>query len=281
VNGHIYITLLIAVLTACNLQKPDEADPLLASVHHHELHLSKARKYITAGSSEDDSISQLRSYVELWVREAVLLYEAEQHFPADIDINDLVLDYRHSLIISDYEKNLVETQLDTVITNAELQEYYQKNRDQYKLERPIVRAHFVKLHNSSDSLLQFRKWWDSSDSTDFQALIAFSNNHADVFMLEDSTWYKVEEIESLMPPGTWRSENMRAKTSLRFTDNRYEYYLRISESVLSTEIAPLSYIREQAVRYIMHKRKLDLLEKLKTDLYNREMRGEHIKIFVK
>jgi len=281
VNGNIYIAFLIAGLAACNLQKPDETDPLLATVHHHELRTSKGIQYITPGSSPEDSLSQLRSYVEHWVREAVLLYEAERHFPADIDINDLVLDYRHSLIMSDYEKNLVDTQLDTVISNAELQAYYQKNKDQYQLERPIVRAHFVKLHNSTDSLLQFREWWDSSDSLDFEELIAFSNIHADVFMLEDSTWYKVEEIENLMPPGTWRSENMRAKTSLRFTDDQYEYYLRISESVLSTEIAPLSYIREQAVRFIMHKRKLDLLEKLKTDLYNREMRGEHINIFVK
>jgi len=281
VNRYIYIAFIIAGLTACNLQKQDAEDPVLASVHHHVLHMSKASKYITAGASPEDSLSQLRSYVEHWVLEAVLLYEAERHFPADIDINELVQDYRNSLIISDYEMNMVETQLDTVITNAELQDYYQKNKDQYQLERPIVRAHFVKLHNSTDSLLQFREWWDSPDSLDFQELIAFSNAHADVFMLEDSTWYKVEEIESLMPPGTWRSENMRAKTSLRFTDDQFEYYLRISESVLSTEIAPLSYIREQAVRFIMHKRKLDLLEKLKTDLYNREMRGKHINIFVK
>ncbi len=280
-NGYIYIAFLMAALTACNIQQSEETDPLLASVHHHELRLSKAAQYLTPGASPEDSLSQLRSYVEHWVLESVLLYEAERHFPADIDINVLVQDYRNSLIISDYEKNLVETQLDTVISNSELQAYYQRNKDQYQLERPIVRAHFVKLHNSTDSLLQFRKWWDSKDSLEFQELIAFSNAHADVFMLEDSTWYKVEEIENLMPPGTWRSENMRPKTSLRFTDDQYEYYLRISESVLSTEIAPLSYIREQAVRFIMHKRKLDLLERLKTDLYNREMSGKHINIFVK
>ncbi len=280
-NGYIYIAFLMIGLTACQMQQPEETDPVIASVHHHELRMSKAQKYLTPGASAEDSLSQLRSYVEHWVLEAVLLYEAERHFPADIDIDELVQDYRNSLIISDYEMNLVETQLDTVITNAELQAYYQKNKDQYQLERPIVRAHFVKLHNSTDSLLQFRKWWDSSDSLDFQALIAFSNAHAEVFMLEDSTWYKVEEIENMIPPGTWRSENMRAKTALRFTDDQYEYYLRISESVLSTEIAPLSYIREQAVRFIMHKRKLDLLEKLKNDLYNREMRGKHINIFVK
>ena len=280
-NGYIYIAFLMAALTVCNIQQSEETDPLLASVHQHELRLSKAGKYLTPGASPEDSLSQLRSYVEHWVLESVLLYEAERHFPADIDINVLVQDYRNSLIISDYEKNLVETQLDTVISNSELQAYYQRNKDQYQLERPIVRAHFVKLHNSTDSLLQFRKWWDSKDSLEFQELIAFSNVHADVFMLEDSTWYKVEEIENLMPPGTWRSENMRPKTSLRFTDDQYEYYLRISESVLSTEIAPLSYIREQAVRFIMHKRKLDLLERLKTDLYNREMSGKHINIFVK
>lgn len=280
---YLRIFVLLApflALIACSSQQVTD-DPILATVHDRQLRLSHASNYISEGASAKDSLSQLRGYVEQWVRDMVLLHEAEEQFPTGLNINELVLDYRNSLIISNYEKDLVETQLDTVITMQELQEYYQRNREQYQLDYTIVRGNFVKLPRSSDSLRQFREWWDSSDSTDFVHVVDYSIRHAEVFIVEDSTWYKVDELERLMPPGTLRSENMRANTSFRFSDDDFEYYLRISESVLSREIAPLSYIREQAERFIMHKRKLELLEDIKRSLYERDMQENHIKIYVK
>ena len=257
-----------------------EDDPVLANVHGKTLRLSDADAYLTPGTPVEDSLNQLRTFVNKWVRETLLLHEAELHFPDDINIGDLVRDYRASLIVSNYEKNLVESMLDTVISKEELEEYYEKNKEQYQLERPIIRCHFVKIHRPFDESRDFRKWWDSERPEDFDKLMEFSRQNAEVYMLEDSTWWKVEEIAALMPPGMLSSQNMRSNRSLRFSDDEYEYYLRIAESVLSTEIAPLSYIREQAARYIMHKRKLDLLEQIKADLYDQGVQGEQVKIYI-
>ena len=255
-------------------------DTLLAEVYDHQLYLSRAKNYLPDAESPDDSLSQLRNYVEMWVREALLLHEAEKYVPEDIDIRALVEDYRASLIISNYEKSIVESSLDTVITDEELVAYYEKNKEQYQLEPPIVRCHFVKIHREVEGLGDFREWWDSDKPGDWRKLVRFSNENADIFMLEDSTWYRADELTALIPTGTLSQDNMRQNRSLRFSDEEYDYFLRISESVMSTEIAPLSYIREQAIRYIMHKRKLELLEKMKAQIYEREMRGNAIKILV-
>ncbi len=270
----------LAALVQCAAPAGSEQDQLLAEVHGRRLYMSDAQSILAPQMTTEDSISRLRAFVQLWVNEAVLLHEAEQRLGPGIDLDDLVRDYRNSLLISNYEKNIVETRVDTVITQQELQGYYQRNKDQYQLERPIVRGYFVKIDRQVDSLSEFRSWWDSRDSIDFEQLAAFSARNAEVFLLEDSTWYTVSDIEGLMPPGTLQSQNMRPNTSLRFTDDDYEYYLRITESVLSREIAPLSYIREQAVRYIMHKRKLDLLEQIKQDLYQKNLEQNQIKIYV-
>ena len=277
-----YAVILLGVfaLSDCTLPSANSEDKLLAEVHGRRLYMSDAEQILSPQMSPEDSISRLRSFVQLWVNEAVLLHEAEQKLGPDLDLDDLVKDYRNSLLISNYEKNVVETRVDTVITQQELQEYYQRNKEQYQLERPIVRGFFVKIDREVDSLAEFRGWWDSKDSLDFQRLAQFSVRNAEVFLLEDSTWYTVSDIEGLMPPGTLQSQNMRPNTSLRFTDDDFEYYLRITESVLSREIAPLSYIREQAVRYIMHKRKLDLLEEIKQGLYEKDLEADRIKIYV-
>ena len=272
--------LAFLLFLSCDSQMAEDQDPLLATVHGMTLRMSDAVNYLDDELSPQDSMAQLRSFVELWVRESLLLHEAELNLPGDIDIGALVRDYRASLIVSNYEKELVESQLDTVITDTELERYYEKNKEQYQLERPIIRCYFVKIKKPVANRRDFRKWWDSSDRQDFARLVSYSNQNAEVFMLEDSTWYKVEEIESMMPAGTLSPQNMRRDRSLTFTDDQYEYYLRILESVLSTEIAPLSYIREQAERYIMYTRKLELLETIKEDLYRRGMEGDQIKIYI-
>ena len=277
----VALSLLCALLNAsCELKGPFKSDdPVLASVHGMKLYMSEVVPQITPGSSPQDSVSQVRGIVQSWVREAVLIREAELQLEPDINLNDLINDYRNSLLISNYEKTVVETQIDTVISQAELQDYYQRNKEQYQLERTIVRGHFVKIAQDVDSLEEFRRWWDSGDSLDFVRLFNFSALNADVFLLEDSTWYTVSDIEAIMPAGTMQSQNMKPNTSLRLTDGDYEYYLRIAESVSSREIAPLSYIRAQAVRFIMHKRKLELLERIKSDLYQKALEGDNVKIF--
>ena len=276
----LFSLAILAGIWGCDSTEANDEDPLLAQVYRYNLHLSHAMNYLPEFKSPEDSISQLRSYVETWVRDAVLLHEAEGYLPEDINIQALVEDYRASLIIGNYEQTLVEGMLDTFISDAELTEYYEKNKDQYQLEQPIVRCHFVKIPRETEGVDEFRTWWDSESEEDFEQLVVFSNEYADVYMLEDSTWYRADEISALIPPGMMTVENMRRNRSLRFSDDNYYYFLRISQSVMSTEVAPLSYIREQAIRYIMHKRKVELLEQMKMELYEREMQGNQIRILV-
>lgn len=277
----VYVLILfILAFYACEEIGMSGDDTVLAEAHGRKLYLSKASKYITPNASPSDSLTQLRAYVDQWVREMVLLHEAERTLPSDIAVDELVQDYRNSLIVSNFEKGFIEAQLDTVITDEELQVYYQRNREQYQLEQTIVRCRFVKLPRTTDSIPQFRGWWDGKETEDSARVAGFSDRWAEIYLLEDSTWYRVDEIEQLMPPGTLQSQNIRPGTSLRFTDDEFEYYLSVSESVKSREIAPLSYIRDQAVRFIMHKRKLEMLEEMKASLYEQGLTGGNIKIYV-
>lgn len=277
----IYVLVALALaLSACEETGKHKDDAVLAEVHGSKLYLSRASKYVTPDATPQDSLTQLRAYVDQWVKEMVLLHEAERWIPSDIEVDDLVQDYRNSLIVSNFEKGYVETQLDTIISGQELQDYYGRNREQYQLEQTIVRCRFVKMSRKTDSIPQFRGWWDGKEPEDSTQVAEFSDRWAEIYLLEDSTWYRVDEIEQLMPPGTLQSQNIRPGTSLRFTDDEFEYYLSVSESVKSREIAPLSYIRDQAVRFIMHKRKLQMLEEMKSSLYEQDLTEGYIKIYV-
>ncbi len=69
----------------------------------------------------EDSSLIINAYVERWIRETLLLLEAERNIPSDLNIDKLVRDYRASLVRHSYEQFLVEQLLDSTVTKAELE----------------------------------------------------------------------------------------------------------------------------------------------------------------
>ena len=139
--------LLLTILVSCNTSEETatESDRLLAKVGNKTLYISEMAGMFPPGLSSQDSAQVLELFVSRWVREAAILNEAEQNIPPDLNINELVRDYRASLVRNNYEKILVEQRLDSIITQEELESFYQENQLLYELETPIVRCQFIKV----------------------------------------------------------------------------------------------------------------------------------------
>ena len=125
-----------------------------------------------------------------------------------------------------------------------------------------------------------RFWWNSVNTEDFFRLVEYCNENADLFMLDEEKWYEVDEITQLIPAGTLSERSMQAGREYAFSDNEFAYFIRILESVQEEDTAPFTYIQEQAERYIMHQRKLTLLEQLRNELYENELSSRKVKIYV-
>jgi hypothetical protein len=231
------------------------------------------------GIPPGDSTLIVQAYVNRWVREALLLYEAERNLPKDLNIDKLVRDYRASLIRNSYEQVVVEQLLDSTITKEELTDFYEKNKEQYQLERPILRCFFVKLPipvPKTDSLIRF---WSAPRGKNLQKLKTYCDRFAVAQRLSDSTWYTVDEIAGELPKNTLTADNVSSKREFRQTDGQYVYYFRLLELKNRKEIAPLGYIEEQARKFILHSRKIKVLEQKREDLFELGLRKNDVKIY--
>jgi hypothetical protein len=275
-------SLLLIFLSACSDKQAAEEganDPLIAKVHNRELHLSEMEGMFPTGVSEDDSLTIIRLYSKQWIREALLLHEAERNIPSDLNIDKLVRDYRASLIRYNYEKILVEEVLDSMITQEELGEFYEKNKEQYQLETPIARCYFIKVPLPIPDEEQLRQWWNSNSEENVEKLINYSNINAVVYMLDQNSWYKIEDIAREMPKGTITADNISAKREFSQRDENFQYYFRLFEVKNRTDIAPLSYIAEQARKVILRNRKEKILEEKMEAMYEQELRRKNIQTY--
>lgn len=271
--------LIICSLASCTPveETAKENDEELAKVFSKKLYLSELEGMVPEGATPEDSTKIINAEVERWTRETLLMQEAEKNIPADLNIDELVRDYRMSLIRHNYEQFLIKTQLDSVISKQEISEYYEKNKEQYQLKSSIVRCLLIKVSKSAPNLDQLRSWWRSSNSEDFEKMKDYAVQNADFYMLEPDTWYLQSDLKAQLPNVT----TLNPDWDLNQSDENYFYFLKVLEKKSSKELAPLNYIQDQIKKVVLHKRKMILLDQRKEELYDRETSKNNVKIFTK
>jgi len=282
-NQILGLSILILGLLSCGQteEQKDKEDRKLATVFNRSLYLSDLEGMIPPSVSREDSALVINSFTERWVREHILMHEAEINIPQDLNIDRLVRDYRASLIKHNYEQIILELELDSTIATSELMEFYDKNKEQYKLESPIVNCHFIKVSTEAPDNEQLKKWWNSEEANDFVSLLDYCNNYASTHMLEDSAWYHVDDILATIPSGSITTNNLTTRNEITVEDDNFLYLYKRFGIINEGAYAPLAFIKDQASRAILHQRKLKLLEAKKEEMYDRELARNNVKIYTK
>jgi hypothetical protein len=269
---------LSAMLSGCGSStSPKADDKLLAKVYNKSLFLSALDGVVPDGVTKEDSALMVDAYVQRWAREQLLMYEAERNIPKDIDIDELVRSYRASLVRFNFEEQLIAEKMDSTVAESELLSFYENNKAQFQLESMILKCLILKLPGNEDESA-INKLWNSNNPSDEAKLKTLARQKAQITLLDRDKWYKLEEVAAILPKGTLTPDNMGSRREGTLKEGDYRYYYRVLETAQGKSTAPFDYVKEQATRIILHKRKQDLLDKWKEDLYQKELKRENIKI---
>src|SRR5690606_810451 len=100
-------------------------------------------------------------------RQQVLLKQAEKNtITNQEEIEKQLENYRRSLIIYSYEQQLVAQKLDTVVSDAQIETYYNLNRSNFELKKSIVKASYAKIPLKAHRIDNAKKWFRSDKEKD-------------------------------------------------------------------------------------------------------------------
>jgi len=279
----VCMIVLLTMPTSCkktSILADDTPKPvLLAQVFDYKLYFYDIKDLIQGYANAEDSIHQVRSLTEHWVRDRLILVEAEKKFPKEVNMNKLLEDYRQSLLRHFFEQRTLEERLDTVITENDLLNYYEANKEQHRLESGILRGYYFKIKRPQirgDKILQ---WWKTFPQQNRENVLTYADKHATTNWPDSTQWHEMQMVIQLFPEGTLSPSAIRSNRGIVREDRDYIYLLYPVEVYYEHDVAPLARIREQAARFILHQRELELLERIKKEIYDRDIQNERVKIY--
>lgn len=275
-----FFKLMVIPLLLTSCQRIDNRTDKIARVYDNYLYLSDIQNILSSGISGQDSTDYVNNYIDAWIRQQLILHQAEQSLQSDDkDIAQQIEEYRRSLLIFKFESEVIRRKLDTIVDEIEIEKYYNANPQNFELKDNIVRVNYVKLLHKAPNISLFRKYVQSSDNADKTKLIDLCQRYAVNFFLDDDTWLFFTDVLKEIPIKTYDKEAyLKNNRFIEFQDSAYLYLLNIKGFQISESISPLSFERDRIKSMIINKRKTMLIAKMHDEIYLEAIRKGKIEI---
>lgn len=259
-----------------------EEEPL-ARVGETFLYGNDIKGLVPSNISPEDSSKLAEKYVNDWVKKQLMIKKAQEEISLDqADIERKILDYRYALIVHEFEKLYINSHLNTLVEQEEIEQYYQDKSDNFLLKQNIVKCLFIQIPKSAPDINLIRRNVRSYPNTNKEDITEYCYQYALRSFLDDSLWVNFDEVIQSTPwqDMTDKIEFLR-RTSFNETSNDdYIYFLRVLDFKISDEISPLAYIRDDIENIIINKRKLALKKELEKAIYDEAKSEKIFEVFI-
>jgi len=238
------------------------------------LYSSVTDQLVTDGISPEDSTSIVSGYIENWVRDNLIIQEAEKTIPSDLNLNKLVNEYRSSLLMYHYENQLLKSSLDTIVTQQQKEDFYDNYGSQFVLSHKIVQAVVIKSKESGPG---FINWSKSQSNKERDVLLQNARSKKYVVKLSGESWIPLDDLDMYI---TGIDLNKcKSGYSQSFTGKNGNFFIKIFGLYNENEIPPLDYIEEKIEQVMLNKRKTELLKTVRENLYKKNIKDRNITYF--
>jgi len=265
---------IIVITSSCNSYTGNKNDDeIVASVYGSNLYFSDIKFPNNGSLNKADSTALAKSYIEHWVRKILLSKHIEKQTDNFERIDRLVEDYKNSLIISEFKKKYIENNLDTTISKQDLTDFYNENKNNFKLENKIISLRYAKIKDKSRSLDKFYENWKKNRVNQVKS---YASKHSEDFIIEKDMWYDYDSIKNKIPSFLLKNKD---KYKVQLNRKGYEYFLKVDGVKHKNEIVPLILIQNKLKKLIIKKRESDMIDKYIEDLYKKEIESNKVKIY--
>ncbi|NAS11895.1 peptidyl-prolyl cis-trans isomerase [Flavobacteriaceae bacterium R33] len=276
------VVALFFALSCEGIWKKDTDNTPLARVGDTYLYREEVQALLRDNISKEDSASFVSNYINTWATKQLLLSKAKINLSEEklAEFERLVANYRTDLYTRAYKEALVQQSEDTTISTAQLRDFYDKQKENFKLKEKLVKLRFVELPNqflNKDEVIERLKRFNSEDLMYLDSIgVQFKKLN-----FNDSLWIRASRVIEEVPPLNLENQDRYLKKSQFFEleDASGVYLAKVTGVLRVNDIAPLSYIEPTLRQVLLNRRKLEYIRKLETDIIDEATREEEFEVY--
>lgn len=256
-------------LSGCDaIQSFIHDDKVVARVGRHKLYESEVNAYIPPGVSAADSTNLALQYINTWATDLILSDMAQSQLSkAERDVSAELEAYKRDLLRFRYEQRFISDRLDTLVTEDQMQNFYDKHKDLFVLERPIMKVRFVDIYKNVESREYIIKTMSSNKPKDVLEVEGLANKYAIRYFDSSQQWMDAAVLarEFGIDYGQMLAR-MNQSYIIFESDDVSDIKAAYVREIRRSGVAPFDFCTDRIREYILSGRKHDLLVALEQSL---------------
>jgi len=279
--GRIFSILCLVFFMSCDYFRQDIEKKPLARVNDRYLYEEDIKSLISEGTSVEDSALIVSSFINRWATQELLISQARINLSDEklANFEELIQKYRNDLYMEAYKSAIVSQQLDSVISARALEDFYEQNKDNFRLNDELLKVRYIHIGQNYSNTAKVRQLLERFNDKDKAELNRLSIQFL-AFNFNDSIWVKKEALMYALPVLKSNNEQVLKKSNFaQLQDSLGVYLVKIEDILSPNDIAPLSHVEPTVKQIILNKRKLELIKKLETDITKDAIKNKSFEIY--
>ena len=271
----IIITILFS---SCSELTSIKNDKLISRVGDNYLYESDIPDF----SSYEDGLIRQKDFIDSWARENIFfdLSLVNLNQKSILNLDELIEKYKRELYINSYKDILINSMVDSIIKDGEIDDYYNENLNRLTLNEDLVKFRFVKVPSDNINLNKIRNGIRRYNSFDKELIDSLSFQFAS-YNLNDSLWITKREFFNEVSFVNYENQKkyVKKRQLISKKDSMYVNLLFIDDILEANNIAPKSYLSERIKSIIYNRRKILLIKELNKDIINDAIKSKKYELY--
>jgi hypothetical protein len=276
----VSVLLLLSVLAGCKNSK--DRGVLIAKVYDTELYQKDIQFLFKNGPySFEDSSAIAESYVSNWINNQILVHQGLTQEGLDLTtIEQKVNDFKSDLIIHELENIKIKEQLDTMVSESEMRQYYNKNQADFQLNDYLVKVLYLKIPIDAPDIEDISRSYRLEKETDMEIIEPYAKLYASNFYYDIESWIYFDDLLKEIPLQDINKDRFILKRSkVRFEENGFYYFLNIVDFKLKNTISPFNFEKDNIKARIINLRIKDLRASIKNEIITKAYEQKAVTIY--
>lgn len=278
----ITIFLLSTMVVSCDYFRAPKKPKAIARVGENYLFQDDIIDLVPKGTSKKDSIAIVKSYIDRWATQKLLFEAAQRNIGKDkvSEFNALIDQYKVDLYTKDYIESLVIRQIDTVVTEVQIEAYYAKNKQYFKNSSELVKLRYINLVKENPKFAKIKSKFSSFTKKDRKELEQLAVQFKS-YAFNDSIWVDINQVYEKIPFINLENKQKYISSGINFQypDSTTVWLVKVNNVLPKDSPTPLEFLKPTIKQIIINNRKLDLINTIEKEITNDAIKDNKYEIY--